>query len=427
MNSRRTRRRFTLAIIFASIANIFLISLWFYVKVSPVVTKINDMSNTLSSSEISNNYDSMEKLKEEFNRIENQYNVVFSLEDSLGNEIITNKSNKKMNLTILSKIVKIDNEPYLVRAYSTSKGDITKIFIKLLVFEIAIITIILILILLFTRQIIFKPVEKIVNDIRNYKFGKKPVRNEINNEFDIIQNEFVNLTDLLDDEKKEQMRIIASISHDIKTPLTSIIGYSNLLNDDDITKGEVKKFNQKINSKALHIKDILNSFDDYLINQDNITLKMDLITIKDLVVDLYNDYKVELESKNISFDINTKLDDRYIMVDILKIKRVFSNIISNSVRYLKDGGHIHIEIVEEGFNFIKFSISDDGEGVDENIINKIFEPLFTTDSSRKISGLGLSICKEFIELHNGTIRAYNNSGLTIEFVIPEYIKKAENN
>ena len=56
--------------------------------------------------------------------------------------------------------------------------------------------------------------------------------------------------------------------------------------------------------------------------------------------------------------------------------------------------------------------------MDEKIINKIFEPLFTTDESRKNSGLGLSICKEFVEMHGGQIKAYNDKGLSIEFTIP---------
>ena len=64
-------------------------------------------------------------------------------------------------------------------------------------------------------------------------------------------------------------------------------------------------------------------------------------------------------------------------------------------------------------------VSDNGKGVDENILDKIFDPLFTTDNSRKISGLGLSICREFVEMHGGTIKAYNNLGLTIEFTIPK--------
>ena len=134
--------------------------------------------------------------------------------------------------------------------------------------------------------------------------------------------------------------------------------------------------------------------------------------------ELNNDYKIELENNNIKFEVITKLDKEIIEVDILKLKRIFSNLISNSIRYLGEDGKITIKIEKDKEN-IKFIISDNGTGIDEEIINKVFAPFYTTDKSRKISGLGLSICKEFIEMHKGKIKAYNNKGLTIEFLIPQ--------
>ena len=154
------------------------------------------------------------------------------------------------------------------------------------------------------------------------------------------------------------------------------------------------------------------------IYQEKIELQKTSVQIKDIVNELNDDYKIELENNNIDFIVKTKIPNAYISVDILKLKRIFSNMISNSARYLTDGGKIEIDIYNDN-NDYKFVISDNGPGVDEKIINKIFDPLFTTDYSRKISGLGLSICKEFIEMHGGKIEAYNNNGLTIEFTIPK--------
>lgn len=84
---------------------------------------------------------------------------------------------------------------------------------------------------------------------------------------------------------------------------------------------------------------------------------------------------------------------------------------------LNGNGMININIHKEKNN-IKFQVSDNGPGVNEKDIDKIFDPLYTTDYSRKIHGLGLSICREFVEMHGGTITAYNNNGLTIEFTLP---------
>jgi len=139
--------------------------------------------------------------------------------------------------------------------------------------------------------------------------------------------------------------------------------------------------------------------------------------IEDLIKQLYEDYRFDLQASNIDFIIESDCSLEFIKIDIRKIRRIFSNIISNSVRYIKASGIIKIKIEKEE-KFYKFTISDTGKGVDESIVNKIFDPFFTTDNSRRISGLGLSICKEFVEIHGGTINAYNNLGLTIEFTIP---------
>ena len=143
-----------------------------------------------------------------------------------------------------------------------------------------------------------------------------------------------------------------------------------------------------------------------------------MIQIKDIVNELNNDYKIELSNNNIEFIVNTKIPNELIEIDVLKMKRIFSNMISNSVRYLKNSGKIEIEIASDKKDYL-FYVRDNGPGVNEQLLKKIFKPLFTTDTSRKISGLGLSIVKEFVEMHGGTIKAYNKNGLVILFTIPK--------
>ena len=190
-----------------------------------------------------------------------------------------------------------------------------------------------------------------------------------------------------------------------------------MLKDQELSD-ESQKYNEKIYDKAINIKDILSTFDDYLLNYEKMELKKTKVLIKDLVDALNDDYKIELMNNNIEFSVGTNVYEEAINIDVLKMKRVFANMIQNSTRYLKSGGLIKIEILNDKDNYL-FKVIDNGPGVDKKIIKKIFDPLFTTDSSRKISGLGLSICKEFIEMHEGKIKAYNDNGLTIEFTIPK--------
>lgn len=416
MNKQRLGKRYVRAIILCFLINFFILCGWFLIRIKPLIPRLQHFKEEVFTEEIKKYYESYDDLINDINKTSSNHNILINVEDINGN-IITENKKEDGDIPLVSEIIKVKEDVYLIEIYFDNYASITKIVIELLALQSVLIILILLITALYTREIVLKPINRLIEEIRDYKFGKKPKKRELNTEFDLISNEFSNLTDLLDEEKAEQTRIIASISHDIKTPLTSIIGYSDLLKEQNLDK-EAEKYNEKINAKALNIKEILSTFDDYLLNQEKIELNRSLVQVKDIVNQLNNDYKIELENNNIDFSITTKIPEKYISIDILKMKRVVSNMVSNSTRYLKNGGKIMIDISEEDKNY-KFVIKDNGPGVNEKIINKIFDPLFTTDSSRKISGLGLSICKEFIEMHGGEINAYNDKGLVIEFTIPK--------
>lgn len=416
INDNKTiRKKFLISAIFAVIINGISLLGYFKLYIYPFIERNNAIKNDIDALITeSNDYD---KFITDFSTYKEKYNFEYLIKDSEYNVI--SSTNKNDSQLLYSNIITFDNKSYLLDIYINKDMTIGDAITGFMFFQFGIVFIITILITFFINRTIFSPIDKIIKDINGYKLGRRPRKIEVNGQIDLIQNEFVDLVDLLEEEKKEQNRIIASISHDIKTPLTSIIGYSNLINDEDLTKEQISKYNDKINLKSKNIKELLNCFDDYLINSTNQTIKLNNILIKDLVKEINNDYLLELEFKNISFSINCSCSNMSIKIDIAKIKRVISNIIQNSIRYINKDGKIIINIDYVNNEFI-FTISDNGKEVDKEILNKIFDPLYTTDTSRKISGLGLSICKEFITLHNGTITAYNNDigGLTIKFTIP---------
>ena len=397
------------------IVNVVTLIFWFNFKIKPVFNEMNTLKEKLAKEEIKSYYPNTETLLFKLNSIAKEYGVKFKLSDIDNKDVM--QDNVKDELFLFSDIVEVGDNFYLLSVYMNKNVSTSGMITGLILFQIALVSIIMAFIFIFVRLKLISPVENIVKDIRNYKLGKKPKKNHINGEIGIIQNEFVNLVDSLENEKSEQNRIIASISHDIKTPLTSIIGYSDLIKDGNVNKKEMMEYNEIINSKAIHIKNILSDFDDYLINKSNTVLKMDKIYIKDIVKALNDDYRLDLKNDGIKLNIKCKCMNDVINVDILKLKRIFANIISNSARFLDKNGIINIVITKDS-KFYNFKISDNGPGVDNNIIDKIFDPLFTTDKSRKISGLGLSICKEFVLKLGGNIRAYNENGLVIEFNLP---------
>lgn len=413
MNNRRSLgRKIFIFLIITTIINAFLLFCFFVFRSLPVLRQLENFKNDIAI-EIKRDYETVDDFCNRLSLITKDDEVLFIVEDSKKNIITSENVN---GIVLFSDIINIQDEVYFVRFISSKNINFMKIIIEVISFQVIEVTLLFAIIYLSSRRKIIKPTERIVNDIRNYKLGVKPKVKVVHDEFDVIHNEFVNLTEELEQEKKEQNRIIASISHDIKTPLTSIIGYADLINEES-DKENIIRYNKKISDKALHIKEIVSMFDDYLVNYDKTPLKLTQISIGDIVKLLNSDYKIELENNNIKFDVVTKLNNELIDIDVLKIKRVFSNLISNAIRYIEKDGVIKVEI-RKIYNKYRFIVSDNGIGVDKKIIDKIFDPFYTTDKSRKISGLGLSICKEFVEMHKGEIRAYNNNGLTIEFDIP---------
>lgn len=412
MKTKPLNIRVILFFILLAIINIILIFGWLNIKITPSLSKIDEFKISVSK-ELRKDYSNIDELINNLDEYSKEKDINYNLVDS-NNEII--KDSEK-GLSFFTSFIEVDNELYYIEFTSNNIKDINNLIKEASVFQIIVFLIIYLFVFIAARLTIIKPTEGIINDIKNYKFGKKIERKPIRGELGLIQNEFVSLTERLDLEKKEQHRIISSISHDIKTPLTSIIGYGDLIKEEDDLK-IIKKHNNKITDKALNIKEILSTFDDYLVNYENAPLKLNKFIISDLVDKINNDYKLDLENNNIKLEVITKLNDEVIYIDGLKLKRIFSNLISNSIRYITSNGKITIEILKDDKDYI-FKIKDNGKGVDKAILDKLFDPFYTTDKSRKISGLGLSICKEFVELHGGNIKAKNlKKGFEIEFTIP---------
>lgn len=344
-----------------------------------------------------------------------------TIKDTLGNIVYTN--NKDLSkIFSTTTMINIDNEIYELTFSKVYKTPGIKIFRNFMIYEIIIVSGVIIFLFFISSKQLIDPIETITKDINDYKFGKRPFKRKMPKKMQQIQNAFVDMVDSLELEKENQNQIIASISHDIKTPLTSVIGYSDRLKNKDLTDEKKEKYINKIYDKALNMKAILEEFDDYQSCNIKDTLKLEKISINDVLQCVKNDFEDELNDKNIKLEISSTCNQREITVDLVKLKRVFSNIITNSATHFNGRkGLIKIDVVQKG-NMIRFELSDNGGGVKTDTdLKRIFEPFYTTDPSRKISGLGLSICKQIISSFDGRIYAKNNKigGLSIIFVIPK--------
>ena len=411
------------ALVFVSIVILFNIALmivyfrfFIYPNIKEETIKFQDKING-NIIELVDNFKDNDNVIDAIKKYQKDHSSSLYIEDEDGKVIYNNADIFDVrNNYYISRLVNIDGTTYLIKLFEPGSSDIFKSMNSFALFEILVVIIIISILFLVTRFKLLKPIESIQNSIKNYKFGIRPKKNKEKTELDLIQNEFVDLVDSLEDEKSNQRRIISSISHDIKTPITSIIGYSDRIINSKLDKKTRDKYINIIYQKALVLKDLSDEFEDYLYEK-NSSLNIECIKLYDLKKMLDLDYKVDLKDKDIDLVLDFKNTNDFIYIDINKIKRVFSNIISNSVRYIDNGGIININ-VKKIKDYYQFEVSDNGSGTQEDL-SKIFEPLYTTDKSRKISGLGLSICKEIVLLHGGIISAYNNDmgGLTIRFTI----------
>jgi len=396
-NNKTIRKKFLFSAFIAIIINAISLLGYFRLCVYPLIERNNLIKSDIDVLITEN--DNYNDFINKFSEYRKKHKIEYLIKNS--NYDIVASTNKKDSQLLYSNIITFDDGSYLLEIYLDKEMSIGEAITGFMLFQLGIVFIITIFITFFINRNIFSPIDKIIKDINNYKLGHRPKKIEVNGQIDLIQNEFVDLVDLLEEEKKEQNRIIASISHDIKTPLTSIIGYSNLINEGDLTKEQIIKYNDKINLKSKNIKEILNCFDDYLVNSAKETIKLKNILLRDLVKEINDDYLLDLEFRKINFNINCSCSDMYIKIDVSRIKRVIANIIQNSIRYINKDGVIivNIDYLNNEFNF---TISDNGGGVDKKIIMHIKTNINASykDTANKLEKLGLS------EMHQKIINEY---------------------
>ncbi len=223
---------------------------------------------------------------------------------------------------------------------------------------------------------------------------------------------------------RQQNEMIASISHDLKTPLTSIIGFVERLISHKIPNEKQGEYLRIVFQKAQDIQELIAEFNDYALSDLEENGKKEDINLAQFLRDLEDEYRCELEEKNIVFDSNfTNIEELRVEIDRQKIKRVFANLVNNSMKYAVNLKKITMKcMASDGYAW--FTVEDDGPGVPNEELAVIFEKFYRVEKSRARSkggsGLGLAICQRIIESHGGEIQAYlvNGRGFGVRFSLP---------
>ena len=219
-----------------------------------------------------------------------------------------------------------------------------------------------------------------------------------------IKNSYYYKKALNSNEAKTQF--LATMSHEIKTPLNSILGFSNFLNNTDLNdKSKVNSYVKQIINSTNYLTQILDDILNFSkIDLNKIQLDIEKVDSKKIVIDAISMFENNLNIKNI--EIKLFLISTPIEVDPKRFKQVISNLINNAIKYTPNYGHITITTYLEDHYFC-FEIEDNGEGIDSSEKDKIFELFYRTRESNKGkskgSGIGLALAKKIIELHKGKI------------------------
>ena len=232
--------------------------------------------------------------------------------------------------------------------------------------------------------------------------------------------------------EKKSKELVSNISHDLKTPITSIKGYvEGIMDGVADTPEKMDKYIKTIYNKANDMDKLINELTTYSgIDSNKIPYHFHIINVSDYFSDCVEEVGLDLESKNIHLNYtNLAPADTCIVADPEQLKKVINNIIGNSIKYMgHNNGVIDIRILDEGES-VKIEIEDNGKGIPAKDIGNVFERFFRSDASRNSmqggSGIGLSIVKKIIEDHGGYVWATSKEGegTCMHFVIRKYVEQ----
>lgn len=305
----------------------------------------------------------------------------------------------------------IKSSVYLLRDYVSDISVMVKFFFMEFLIGLSVLFIIIFII----YSIVIKPYKRIYNAIEEYDSSGTLPELKIKGYAGKVYSRLVSTTKKLEKGQQNQRRIIASISHDIKTPLTSILGYAERLKKNNVPDERRERYLDTVYGKSLEIQQLIDEFDEYLSYNMQKGISAERISTESLCNFIIANYGEELEIEGVRFSVQNKAQGAYIMLDLQKFKRVFGNVFSNSLKHFNTETKEITTLVYCDKEKVYIEITDNGEGVDEDKLEIIFEPLYTSDEGRKVAGLGLAVCREIVDSHEGEIFATlsENGGLSV--------------
>ncbi len=265
------------------------------------------------------------------------------------------------------------------------------------------------------------------NESRGVVVGFHSVDEETRNEMEknsILENALLQANRA----NKAKSTFLSNMSHDIRTPMNAIVGFTTLAISHIDCKEQVEGYLKKIMTSGNHLLSLINDILDMSrIESGRIQLEDTLCSMPEILHGLHNILQADVNAKQLELHIDTvDVLDEDIYCDKLRLNQVLLNLLSNSVKYTAAGGSVSMRITEkpgapEGYANYEFHIKDTGIGMSEEFVSHIFEP-FERERNSTISkiqgtGLGMAITKNIVDMMNGSIEVKSEQGVGTEFIV----------
>lgn len=233
-----------------------------------------------------------------------------------------------------------------------------------------------------------------------------------------INSMSIKLKDKLDKEKqieRNKNELISNVSHDLRTPLTSVIGYVTLLKENGFQdKDKFEEYIEVVERRVEGLNTLINELFEYTkLSSNEIKLERDRIDLIPVIKHLVNEYEILYQKNGFELECDFLVQHCYIIADINKMVRVFQNLLDNARKYAKSESKVMIRISED-VNHLYFEIQNQIEDNDKVEVDRLFERFYKGDTARSdtdSSGLGLAIVKRIVELHEGELSVVVEKGI----------------
>lgn len=305
--------------------------------------------------------------------------------------------------------------------YPENENEALQLIKEIVILIITIFIVIVFLVLLiyskFTSKTLVKPIQRILEGVKKISKGDYSTRINYNskNELGYLINAINQMTQKIENEialrersENNRKRLILDISHDLKTPLTNVLGYSETLSLSNDLDNELKnKYIDIIISNSKKANNLLQDLFELSHIENDTPFLIEECDLSEFLREILIEYIPELEANNMSFDFDIPDEKILVKMHALKLERAISNIINNSIKYSGNNTTLRLKLKSLDDKVVLI-IEDNGAGIPTDFAKDIFEPFVRLDVSRNSktggTGLGLGITKAIIEKHNGSIK-----------------------